>query len=205
MNISELLNGAMGQQIVQGISNRTNTTHEETASVVRTAAPALLAMLQKNASTPAGANGILQALTKHDGSVFNNLSGFLSSGDTSDGNKILGHILHGQNATMETAVSQQTGVSSSKVSDILAMLAPIVMGFLGKESKSAAAQQGSGGLGGILGGLLGGGSGGDLFTSFLDQDGDGKLTMKDAAAAFSKNKSGGGGLGDMLGGLLGKK
>ena len=127
-NISELLNSDLGKQIISGIGKQAGTSEKETASVVSAAAPVLMGMLQKNASSEQGASGILGALSKHDGSILDNLSGFLSAGDTTDGNGILGHILGSKKNTVEAAISQKTGVSSANTSKIIALLAKIIMG-----------------------------------------------------------------------------
>lgn len=209
-NISELLNSDLGKQIISGIGKQAGTSEKETASVVSAAAPVLMGMLQKNASSEQGASGILGALSKHDGSILDNLSGFLSAGDTTDGNGILGHILGSKKNTVEAAISQKTGVSSANTSKIIALLAPIIMGYLGKESKSKNVNNG-GGLGDLLGGLMGGSSndsssvGGNILSSLLDQDGDGKLGVNDVITAISGNKKKSGGLGGLLGGFFGKK
>src|SRR5699024_9497218 len=110
MDLTQLLNSNVGKQIVSGISDQTQTTEQDTASVVNAAAPVLMGMLQKNASTPAGAQGIQGALEEHDGSILNNLAGFFGSGDTSDGNGILGHILGSNRGSVEKELSEKTGV-----------------------------------------------------------------------------------------------
>lgn len=203
MNITDFLNSDYGSQIIKGISNNSGATPQETSSVVNAAAPLLMGMLQKNASTDQGAAGILGALTKHDGSILDNLSGFFGSGDTSDGDGILGHVLGSKRDTVENALSQKTGVSAGKVTGILAMLAPIIMGYLGKQTRTQGNVSNSSGLGGLLGGLMGSSGGGGLLSSLLDQDGDGKLDINDAISAVTGKKSGG--LGGLLGGLFGKK
>src|SRR5690554_6668587 len=103
-NISELLNSDLGKQIISGIGKQAGTSEKEIASVVCAAAPVLMGMLQKNASSEKGATGILDALSKHDGSILDNLSGFLSAGDATDGNGILGHILGSKKDTVESAI-----------------------------------------------------------------------------------------------------
>src|SRR5690625_3488641 len=78
------------------------------------------------------------------------------------------------------------------VSKILAMLAPIIMGFLGQQSR----QQGQGGnLTDLLGGLMGGSGSSSVGGSILSS------ILKQAGGAQGKA----GGLGDMLGGSFGKK
>src|SRR5690606_38980796 len=100
------------------------------------AAPVLLGLLQKNASTSEGASSINKALEKHDGSILDNLSGLLGSDTLSDGKGILGHILGNKQNSLEKSISKKTGVSAVNVSKIITMIAPIVMGYLGKQSKN---------------------------------------------------------------------
>lgn len=191
-NILELINGSLGNQVVDSISREAGASKEETQSVVSAALPALFGALQSNASG-GGAQGILNALNKkHDGGILDNLSNGLDAGVLNDGNGVLKHVLGGKQDSLQQALSQKTGVSIANVSKILALLAPIVMGYLGKEAKSKSVNNDSG-LSDLLGGLLGGGSGSDILGSIL---------------GGGSGKNSGGNLGGILGGLgslLGKK
>lgn len=212
--ILDLLNSDLGKQIIGSVSEKTGLDASQAANVVSSSLPALLGQMQNNASSEGGAGALLGALTsgKHDGSILDNLGGFLNGGDFSDGNKILGHVLGGNQDNMVQGLSSKTGVDSSIISKILPMLAPIIMGYLGKQTQSNGVSNG-GGLGDLLGGLLGGASnsgggsslGGTLLTSVLDQNGDGKLDIGDAMSAISGSGKKKGGLGGLLGGLFGKK
>ncbi len=210
--LMDLLNSDLGKQIISGVGQQAGTSESETSSVLSSALPALLGAMQNNASTEEGASGLLGALLggKHDGSLLDNLGGFLGGGDFSDGGKILGHVLGGDQANVENNLSQNTGVSSDKIAMILKIAAPIVMAYLAKQTKNNGVSSGSD-LGGLLGGLLGGGQqqepapapsgGGNILTSILDQDGDGQLGLGDAVSAATKK----GGLGGLLGNLFGRK
>lgn len=209
MDITELLNSNLGKQIAGGIANKSGATEQETLHVIKAAGPALMEMLQANASTQQGEQGILSALQKHDGSILDNLSSYLGSPDASDGNAILGHILGDKRGQLETALSKQTGVDSSKISGILAMIAPIIMGFLGKQTKTAGGLGSGGGIGDLLGSLVGSGKGssgsGNILESLLGK-GQGGGNIGDALGSLlGKDQKSQGGLGDMLGGLFGKK
>lgn len=202
--ITDLLNSEMGKELVSSISQKTGIDASQATKVVSSGLPALMGAMQSNLSSADGASGLLGALTsgKHDGSILDNLGGFLNGGDFSDGSKILEHVLGGNQDTMVQGLSSKTGVDSSIISKILPMLAPIVMGYLGKQTKSKGVSNGSD-LSGMLGGLLGGSGGGSILTSVLDQNGDGKLDVSDAMSALSGKKKGG--LGGLLSGLFGKK
>lgn len=191
-SILNILNGSLGKNVIDGITRNSDASAEETQAVVSTALPALLGALQRNATDSDGAQGILNALSgKHDGSILDQLGAALGSNETAaDGNGILKHMLGGQRSSLESAISTKTGVSSSKVSGILAMLAPVIMGYLGKQSRGNQVNDGNG-LQDMLGGLLGGSSGSNILGSLLDQNGDGKLGIDD--------------IGGLLGGFFGKK
>ena len=197
--ILDLLNSDMGKQIISSVSEKTGLDASQATKVVSSTLPALLGQMQNNLTSKDGASGLLTALTsgKHDGSILDNIGGFLNGGDFTDGSKILGHVLGGNQDNMVQGLSAKTGVDSSIISKILPMLAPIIMGYLAKQTKKDGVSTGSG-LNDILGGLMGGNGGG--LTSMLDQNGDGKLDVSDAMSAVNKK----GGLGGLLGKLFSK-
>lgn len=203
MDITQLLNSEIGNQIIKGIGQQAGTSEKDTASVVNAAGPLLMGMMKNNAASQQGASSLMGALQEHDGSVLDNISGFLGGGgNPQDGNGILSHILGGQRQTVENSLSEKTGVSTASVSKILVMLAPIVMGYLGKQSRNSNTSS-SGGLGDLLGSLMGGSSSssiaGNILSSVLGGQGGG---LGDLLGGGQKKS---GGLGDMLGGILGKK
>jgi hypothetical protein len=207
--LMDLLNSDLGKQIIGSITQQTGISQEQAGAVVSNSLPEIIGKMQQNTQSGDG-GGLLGALLggKHDGSILDNIGGYLNGGDHSEGGKILGHVFGEDQSGIESSLSEKTGVSSSIISKILPMLMPIIMGYLGKQATSNGVQD-TGGLGSILGSVLGGGNqsaggsslGGSILTSVLDQDGDGQLGLGDAVSAMSGKSSGGGGL---LGGLLGK-
>ena len=202
--ILDLLNRDIGKQLVSSISEKTGINASQATNVVSYGLPALMEAMQSNLTSGDGAAGLLDALTskKHDGSLLDNIGGFFNGGDFTDGSKILGHVLGGNQDTMIQGLSSKSGVDSRMIAKILPMLAPIVMSYLGKQAKSKGISN-SGGLGDLLGGLMDGAGGNSILTSVLDQNGDGKLDVSDAMSALSGKKKGG--LAGLLGGLFGKK
>ncbi|MDH0675264.1 DUF937 domain-containing protein [Empedobacter sp. GD03861] len=186
MDFTNLIQGAMGQQIVASAAKQLGINESQAQTAVAAAVPFLLSALNKNAQG-GGAEGISNALNQHDGSILDNLSGFLGQGgNQQDGLGILGHVLGNKQQNVESAISQQSGLNTAQVTQILALVAPIVMGYLGKQKQSAGLD--SNGIAGLLGGLVGGSttqtnqSGVNLggFEKLLDQDGDGQLGIGDA-------------------------
>src|SRR5690606_10514092 len=138
--LATLLNSDLGRQIVGGISNQTGASESSTANVLGMALPLLTGAMKKNVSTPQGAQGLLGAINnKHDGNILDNRGGFFGGGvDQSainDGAGILGHLLGGKQSTIENAISSKSGLDAGTVSQILKIAAPIILGYLGKETK----------------------------------------------------------------------
>ncbi len=211
--LMDLLNSDLGKQIIGSITQQTGVSPEQAGSVISNSLPEILGKLQQNNAN--GDSGLLGALLggKHDGSILDNLSGYLNGGDHSDGGKILGHVFGEDKSGLESSLSEKTGVDSSIISKILPILMPIIMGYLGKQANNSGVSDNSG-LGSILGSVLGGMNqgggnsslGGSILTSVLDQDGDGQLGLGDAITAMSgQSKKSGGLLGGLLGNLFGKK
>ncbi len=210
--ILDLISGPIGQQLISGVAQQTGQSSDKTSSVLTMALPVLMGAMKRNASTPEGAQGLLNALSnKHNGSVLDNLGGLFGGGvDQSvmdDGAGILGHILGSKQPQVENALSQKSGIDAGSVGSILKVAAPILMGFLGKQTQQNNVSDANG-IGDLLGGLLGGNAGGgqqqSLIESFLDSDGDGSILDDVAGMVLGGGKSSQGGLGGLLGGLFGK-
>jgi hypothetical protein len=178
------------------------------------AMPILMGAMQRNASSPQGAAGLLGAVqNKHSGGIMDNLGSLFQDGvDDSvmqDGQGILNHVLGSKQAGVETALSQKSGMDMGQISQILKVAAPILMGVLGKQVQQQNVQNTSG-LTSVLGGLLGGGQGSSqqsMIEKFLDADGDGSILDDVAGMVLGGGKQGGaaGMLGGLLGGMFGKK
>lgn len=209
--ILDLLNSDLGKTIISGVAGQTGQNESKTGSILTMALPVLMQAMKRNASTPQGAEGLLNALNsgKHDGGILDNLSGLFGGGVDSnvleDGGKILGHVLGGKQQHVENALSQKSGVDSGSISQILKVAAPILMGVLGNQAKQQNVSS-SNGIEGLLGGLLGGNSSQSeqsFLESMLDADGDGSIIDDVAGMALGGKKKGG--LGGLLGGLFGGK
>ncbi|HSM01602.1 MAG TPA: DUF937 domain-containing protein [Acidimicrobiia bacterium] len=146
---------------------------------VTTAVTALTGALAHNASKPEGARSLDSALERdHDGGIFDNLGDYLGDFAAGPGKAILGHVFGSKEPTVEKAVADKSGLPLDKVVPLLTMVAPLVLGALGRrkkeenldasqmattlaEERAAAAEKDDGGIldtvMGALGGLTGSG------------------------------------------------
>lgn len=174
------------------------------------ALPVLMKAMERNASKPEGAQGLMGALnSKHDASILDNLGGLFGGGVDdevkTDGDKILGHVLGQKRQGVEQIIGQQSGLDARSVSNILKVAAPILMGVLGKQTRQSNVSS-QNDLTSMLGGLLGGSSARQeqsFLESILDADGDG-IVIDDVAGMVLGGSKKKGGLGGLLGDLFGK-
>ena len=135
MNLEALLGLLQGQDLGQ-LAEQVGGNEGQVKNGVMAALPAMLTALSKNTGTEKGAQELNNALeTKHDGSILNNLSGYLSNPDLKDGAGILNHLFGSQTSNVANAVSQSSGLDSNGSMKMLQMLAPILMGILGQQKK----------------------------------------------------------------------
>ena len=135
MNLEALLGLLQGQDL-GNLASQVGGNEGEVKNGVMAALPAMLAALGKNAGTEKGAEELNNALEKkHDGSILDNLSGYLSNPDLKDGAGILNHLFGNQTSNVANAVSQLSGLDTNGSMKMLQMLAPILMGILGQQKK----------------------------------------------------------------------
>jgi len=150
-SILDLLNSQLGAGGVEAISRQLGIDPQTAQQAIAGAIPILTGALAQHASTPGGAASLSQALQQHDGSILDQATQYLNQGDTSAGDGILGHILGGNRNNAAGGLAQATGLDAGTAGKLLMMLAPLVMGAIGRMHN----QQGQdpGALGGLLGGL----------------------------------------------------
>ena len=129
----------LGPETIQQMSGALGADPAATSNAVSLALPALLGGLSQNAAQPQGAAALDSALNAHDGSILDNLGGLLGGAGGGGGGlgggiggAILGHIFGGRRATVEQGVGRASGLDAAQVAQLMAMLAPIVMGVLGR-------------------------------------------------------------------------
>ena len=180
MNLEALLGLLQGQDLGQ-LAEQVGGNEGQVKNGVMAALPAMLTALSKNTGTEKGAQELNNALeTKHDGSILNNLSGYLSNPDLKDGAGILNHLFGNQTSNVANAVSQSSGLDTNGSMKMLQMLAPVLMGMLGQQKKQNNLDaEGIGNLTSMLASNFGSEAGAsgiiDVVTNLLDANKDGNV------------------------------
>ena len=127
--ITQQLAGGASRAIAQrlGVSEATANT------AVQVGVPLILAALARNANQPQGAQSLHDAINKdHDGSIFDNLMGYVSNPQTANGAGILDHVFGNQQPAIQNNLAQATGMDQNSAGGLLETLAPLVMGAVGR-------------------------------------------------------------------------
>lgn len=176
-----LLKSLLTDSSVSALAKKTGLNSGMLKKLIPLAVPLLIKFMTNNASSQAGAQSLLGALTQHTNK--RTLAEQIDDADTEDGGKIIGHIFGNQSDAAISSLAQQSGMSNQDVSSALAGLAPALMSGLSAATTSASAApkvdlsdgldlsdlmgmfggaqaQTQSSSSGLLSGLLGGGAGG---------------------------------------------
>lgn len=187
--LMDLVQSAIKENSIGELSRQIGQDEQTTSNAIESALPILIGALNKSTTADNG-EGLHRALEKkHDGSILDDVAGFIGKNDQSDGKGILGHILGQNRDSAAMFLGTQSGIGESNATSLMASLAPVVLGALGK----AKSQRGLNG--GELSDLLTNEAAGlqqrtpsmmKMVGKLIDQDGDGDADMMDAVSALMK-------------------
>ena len=217
MSLLDLLTGNTGDAVATQAENKFGISKNQIIALLAVATPLVISYLRNKSKDAKEAEALNNALDRdHDGSILNDPSQL--DARQNEGGSILSHIFGNDKANVENQLSQNTGISMDKIGPILAMLAPVIMGYIGKEKQ--ASNTSAGGLGDLLGGILGGAQNqaqaqsanplNDILGSVLgggqaQSSGNPLNDILGSVLGGGNNKQQqGGGLGSILGNLFGK-
>ncbi|AZA80879.1 hypothetical protein C1637_11280 [Chryseobacterium lactis] len=219
MSLIDLLTGNTSNQVAEQAENKFGISRNQVIALLAVATPLIISYLRNKSQDSKEAEALNSALDKdHNGSILNDASQIEAR--QAEGGSILDHVFGGQKSTVENQLSQNTGISIDKIGPILAMLAPVVMGYIGQQKQQN--NVGAGGLGDLLGGILGNASNqaqtqqsnplNDILGSVLGNGGQSQSSgnpLNDILGSVlgggsgNQQQQGGGGLGSILGNILG--
>jgi hypothetical protein len=190
---SPYLKQALDGDTLGTLASKIGVDPDKAKSAIGAALPTIVSALAKNTKSDEGAAKLDKALDEHDAGIASKLA--VAAPDLlSEGQKILGHVFGKKQQTAEKEVAKaasSSGFDVSKVGDLLATLAPLVLSALNQKKKEEGLD-----AKGMAESLQADGvqakkeAGGAL--SFLDADGDGDI-MDDIADKGAGLFGGGGG------------
>lgn len=202
----------LDQSHIESIAAQLGIDPAQAGNAVQQALPLLMGGLARNANSPQGAGALYSALQRdHAGIDVGGLLGSVLGGATNGsgglgdmlgsvlgsregngtansaagmGDAILGHIFGARRDRAAQGLGQTSGLGGAGASQLLGMLAPLVMAALGNMTRNQGLDANA--LSGVLGQernqLEQGGIGG-LLGGVLDADGDGDISMGEVLQA----------------------
>lgn len=136
MDLFSFLTGKKEEKgVLEQISKESGTSLDQVEALASLALPALLEQMNRNTKDEKERASLAKALDDHASSTMDDLAGFLKGVDKDDGSKILGHIFKDKNESVQKDLAKGVGISDKQVGLIMSMLAPMVLGSLGKQKK----------------------------------------------------------------------
>jgi hypothetical protein len=136
-SLLQILLDQLSGDSVGAITDQLGIDEATAQKAIGLALPLLIGSLNRNSSSPDGAQALTKAITRdHDGSILSDLASNLSNPTVQeDGMAILGHVLGEKRTSAGSSIGKAAGLDAEQVMKLLAMLAPVVLGALGRTQR----------------------------------------------------------------------
>lgn len=140
MNLIELIKSALPADLVEKLGPLIGENPEKVRSASNAAIPAILAMLARLVSS-GGAGTLISVLKNLDPALLGNLAKMVSGGDLGTliktGSGLLNSLFgSGILSALVNILSKSAGIGTDGANNLLAVLAPAVLGTIGEQAKS---------------------------------------------------------------------
>ncbi len=144
INLLDLVKGQLNDNLIGQAANLIGESKSATSSALGSLLPTLLGSIVSKGSTQSGAASLLNLINtgNHDGGILDDLPNLFSSSSASSGLMNTGKALlstffgNRQNSILDKLVSL-TGLGRNSTSSFLSLLAPVMMGLIGKQVRKS--------------------------------------------------------------------
>jgi len=132
MNLLKTIMGQLGPETVGKLSGLLGESADKTKSALGVAIPAFMGQVADKASTDKGASELFNLIEDKDGSQ--DFSAMLNNKDAllSKGGGIVNSLMGSSSNGMTSMLSKFTGMGGNSMTSLMSMIAPLVLGSLGK-------------------------------------------------------------------------
>ena len=142
VNLVGLVEQLLGwSEVTARISSLLGLSPETTRTVIRAAVPAIMAALVSLVQRPRGRDQLAAAVRDQEPGVLDDLSGMLGGGRQASvlhsGSTLLTSLIgESQVRALSGAISRSAGLNQGSATSLLAAVAPVVLGALGREQRA---------------------------------------------------------------------
>jgi LysM repeat protein len=143
LNLVEMIRGDLTGEAADRISSIVGESGEKTRAGISAAVPALLAGLDRSASTPDGVRRISSAVDDADGSMLDNPQEFFGTSSTGETGSGILHSILGANGLSElvNSIGRTSGLSRKTATAMLGLLTPVVFGVFKRVKRMIGSNQ----------------------------------------------------------------
>jgi OmpA-OmpF porin, OOP family len=159
INLIDLAKQAMTPDLMSKAAGLIGESGDGTSKALSAALPMVLGGLASKSTSADGAAGLLGMITsgKTDGNMLGNLGSLLGGGEQSSGlmsmgTGLIGSLFGDKAGGMANALSSFAGIKSGSATGLMAIVAPILMGLIGKQVGGMPGGASLGNLTSLLGG-----------------------------------------------------
>lgn len=178
--ISSFTQNLLQGEAVENISKKLGLEPKMVQSIVSIGVPIIISGMSKMKSKEGGKASLASFIDADgDGSIMDDIGGFVMGAASEHGGTILNGIFGGKEEKVGKTVAKNTGAEPGMASQVMQMVAPIVLGYLNKKKNDDGLDDD--GVGNLVddadknlrdkdAGIM------DNIGKFLDMDGDGDMT-----------------------------
>jgi len=128
MNLIEMLKGELSEPLISSLSQKAGVSEDQVKTGFAAGIPAVLAGILKNGASPGLLNQIIPGAESKPEDLLN------SDGDSllEKGKSMLGGLLGNHASELTDSVSASSGLSTDKAAGLMAMIVPVITGFVAK-------------------------------------------------------------------------
>lgn len=129
-NLLDLFMNNESQEGATSMAQRADVDEKDFGKIIALGLPVLLQAINRNNKDTQGLASFSQALDQHqDLTQYNSFGDLVKNVDTTEGDKILGHVFEGKQGIFDR-IADTIGVTPAAVKRVLMLLAPILLKYL---------------------------------------------------------------------------
>lgn len=140
MNLLDSINGIFNNDVIRKVASFLGESESGISRAVNAGIPSMLSGIMSSSTSDGGVNLLNLSKQASNSGILNNLSGAFSSNDQSNllnsGNNFLSGLFGNKTGGLTNVISNFAGIRSSSAKSILAVIAPIILSFIGRQASS---------------------------------------------------------------------
>ena len=131
--VGDLMRSMVSGDNLNALGKSVGVDKEKAQSLLRLSLPVVLGSMATTASKPGGTEMLAKLLTQAGGNnPMDNPGAFLSNPAAAGGSAMVSSLFGSQTDTVQNVIAQKSGLPPVVISKVMAIAAPMVMGYVGK-------------------------------------------------------------------------